>query len=106
MYMVPPFIAYYGALTGNKTLLDQAYDQVKLYRGQLMDKKMGGLWKHVLLGPSANDPGYWSTGASRASSAAASGHVLIGGMVQGTAGRRQACSACSARSNTRTFRTR
>lgn len=66
VYMVPPFIAYYGALTGNKTLLDAAYDQVRLYRGHLMDKKMGGLWKHVLLGPSANDPGYWSTGASRA----------------------------------------
>lgn len=64
MYMVPPFLAYYGVLNGNKTVLDEAYNQIKAYRTHLMDKNMGGLWKHVLLGPSANDAGYWSTGAS------------------------------------------
>jgi len=82
--MVPPFLAYYGVLSQNQTLLTEAYTQVsratkplsarnlrlmcmgsvkiKLYRNYLSDNTAGGLWKHVLLGKSANDEGHWSTG--------------------------------------------
>lgn len=28
VYMVPPFLAYYGVLTGNETLVQEAYQQV------------------------------------------------------------------------------
>ena len=31
MYMVPPFLAYYGITTGNQSMLQEAYDQVGLY---------------------------------------------------------------------------
>lgn len=31
MYMVPPFLAYYGVTTGNQSMLQEAYDQVCLY---------------------------------------------------------------------------
>ena len=89
MYMVPPFLAYYGVLSQNQTLLGEAYTQVraapehltlirlrapdvsccgcqiKLYRNYLIDNSAGGLWKHVLLGDSGNDEGHWSTGESR-----------------------------------------
>lgn len=61
--MVPPFLAYYGALTGNTTLISEAYNQVKLYRNYLRDtnSSAGGLWKHVVQG-SFEDTGHWSTG--------------------------------------------
>ncbi|PFH46369.1 hypothetical protein AMATHDRAFT_70070 [Amanita thiersii Skay4041] len=62
VYMVPPFLAYYGVLTRNRTLLLEAYNQIKLYRNYLRDSHAGGLWKHVLLGASGNDEGHWSTG--------------------------------------------
>lgn len=62
MYMVPPFIAYYGVLTQNRTLLGEAYTQIQLYRNYLRDANAGGLWKHVLLGASGMDEGHWSTG--------------------------------------------
>jgi hypothetical protein len=29
VYMVPPFLAYYGALSGNVTLLVEAYNQIR-----------------------------------------------------------------------------
>jgi hypothetical protein len=50
MYMVPPFIAYYGALQGKDgaDLLQIAYTQSSLYRDALRDKN--GLWRHVTLG--------------------------------------------------------
>lgn len=66
MYMVPPFLAYYGALTANQSLLEESYNQIKLYRKYLKDSNSsaGGLWQHIVLGPSANDPGHWSTGTS------------------------------------------
>ena len=60
--MVPPFLAYYGVITRNRTLLAESYNQIQLYRGYLFDPKKS-LWKHVLLGVSQNDEGYWSTGA-------------------------------------------
>ncbi|KAJ3783584.1 Six-hairpin glycosidase [Lentinula aff. detonsa] len=66
VYMVPPFIAYYGLLTNNQSLITDAYTQIKLYRNYLRDTSAGNLWAHIVLGtnPSgvANDPGHWSTG--------------------------------------------
>ncbi|KAH8113157.1 hypothetical protein DFH11DRAFT_365152 [Phellopilus nigrolimitatus] len=62
VYMVPPFLAYYGATTANQSMLAAAYTQVKLYRGYLRDSGAGGLWKHVVLGSDFQDPGHWSTG--------------------------------------------
>ncbi|GAA5948394.1 hypothetical protein JCM3765_001405 [Sporobolomyces pararoseus] len=60
VYMVPPFLAYYGALTENTSLLDAAYDQCRLYRQYLLAPNIG-LWRHIALGDSP-DPGLWSTG--------------------------------------------
>jgi hypothetical protein len=62
IYMVPPFLAYYGVLTSNRTLVEEAYTQIKLYRDILRDTSAGGLWKHVVLGSSGQDPGHWATG--------------------------------------------
>ena len=48
--MVPPFLAYYGALQGGEEgtkLLQMAYDQIRLYRDALVDD---GLWRHVIYG--------------------------------------------------------
>lgn len=62
MYMVPPFLAYYGATSSNFTLLQSAYDQVRLYRSKLQspsgDTK---LWRHIIEG-NHEDRLYWSTG--------------------------------------------
>ncbi|KAJ3505924.1 hypothetical protein NLJ89_g7157 [Agrocybe chaxingu] len=62
VYMVPPFIAYYGALeggVGGRTLLQTAYDQIRLYRDALKDES--GLWRHITLG-SFQDNTHWATG--------------------------------------------
>ncbi|KAI0750887.1 Six-hairpin glycosidase [Daedaleopsis nitida] len=62
VYMAPPFIAYYGALQGGdqgSSLLEEAYNQCKLYRQYLSDES--GLWKHIVLG-SWSDLHHWSTG--------------------------------------------
>ncbi|KAH9035187.1 glycoside hydrolase family 105 protein [Lactarius pseudohatsudake] len=61
VYMVPPFLAYYGITTGNQSMLREAYNQVKLYRSYLSDVLAGGLWRHIILGTDT-DPGHWSTG--------------------------------------------
>ncbi|PCH34530.1 hypothetical protein WOLCODRAFT_133503 [Wolfiporia cocos MD-104 SS10] len=61
VYMVPPFLAYAGILQDNKTLLTEAYTQIKLYRQYLYDSKMS-MWRHILLGYNNHDPGFWSTG--------------------------------------------
>ncbi len=64
VYMVPPFLAYYGVITRNRTIVGEAYNQVKLYRQYLRDPRQG-MWRHVVLGTSGdqpNDPGFWSTG--------------------------------------------
>ncbi|KIY46269.1 hypothetical protein FISHEDRAFT_47575 [Fistulina hepatica ATCC 64428] len=63
IYMAPPFIAYYGALTDNKTLVEEAYTQVALYRNYLRvtSGEYENLWMHILLGP-WNDTGLWATG--------------------------------------------
>jgi rhamnogalacturonyl hydrolase YesR len=59
IYMVPPFLAYYGATTSNKTLITESYHQIKLYRDVLLDTS--GLWQHIRQG-SFEDKGLWSTG--------------------------------------------
>lgn len=65
MYMVPPFLAYYGVLSENRTLLVDAYTQIQLYRNYLCDPNAQNRWKHVLLGQSEpNDEGHWTTGMS------------------------------------------
>ncbi len=61
VYMVPPFLAYYGVLTSNESLVTEAYNQIKLYRDHLRDTDANNLWKHVVLG-SGIDEGHWSTG--------------------------------------------
>ncbi|GAA6063060.1 hypothetical protein JCM10212_003005 [Sporobolomyces blumeae] len=60
VYMVPPFLAYYGVMTKNTSMLDDAYNQCKLYRQYLRDDRTG-LWRHIAMGDSP-DPGLWSTG--------------------------------------------
>ncbi|KAG7443858.1 Six-hairpin glycosidase [Guyanagaster necrorhizus] len=62
VYMVPPFLAYYGVLTENETLVAEAYNQIKLYRDNLRDTNANNLWQHVVLGGSGTDSGHWSTG--------------------------------------------
>ncbi|KAG5644561.1 hypothetical protein DXG03_008135 [Asterophora parasitica] len=62
VYMVPPFIAYYGALqggNGGRALLQFAYNQVRLYRDALRDSS--GLWRHITLGKWQDDT-HWGTG--------------------------------------------
>ena len=62
VYMVPPFLAYYGMLQGGSEgadLLKEAFLQCKLYRQYLADES--GLWKHIILG-SWSDLDHWGTG--------------------------------------------
>lgn len=61
MYMVPPFIAYYGVVTQNRSMVEEAYTQVKLYRNYLRDSSKNNIWKHIVMGENP-DPGHWSTG--------------------------------------------
>ncbi|KZT63338.1 Six-hairpin glycosidase [Daedalea quercina L-15889] len=61
VYMVPPFLAYYGVVTGNQSLVQEAYTQIKLYRSHLYDQTEG-LWQHILMGDTNVDTGFWSTG--------------------------------------------
>ncbi|KAI3611098.1 glycoside hydrolase family 105 protein [Moniliophthora roreri] len=46
--MVPPFLVYYGVQTQNKTLIREAYEQIRLYRSYLIDirSETRNLWKH------------------------------------------------------------
>ena len=46
IYMVPPFLAMYGAIQRNSTVMGEAYNQIKLYREVLRDGS--GLWKHII----------------------------------------------------------
>ncbi|TFK46279.1 hypothetical protein OE88DRAFT_1667912 [Heliocybe sulcata] len=61
VYMVPPFLAYYGVTTGNQSMLEAAYTQCRLYRNYLRDGNAGGMWKHIVMG-SGTDGGHWATG--------------------------------------------
>ncbi|KAF5335762.1 hypothetical protein D9611_009663 [Ephemerocybe angulata] len=76
VYMVPPFLAYYGALTNDQSKLEEAYNQCKLYRNYLRDENTG-LWRHVLLGQSGNDDGFWSTGNGWAAAGMLRVHATI-----------------------------
>ncbi|KAI0740138.1 Six-hairpin glycosidase-like protein [Earliella scabrosa] len=75
VYMVPPFLAYYGVLTENQTLVQQAYDQCRLYRQYLVDDS--GMWKHIVLG-NFQDEGHWTTGNGWA----AAGMLRVLGTIQ------------------------
>jgi len=92
IYMAPPFIAYYGALqcdgpgSAGETLLQTAYEQVKLYREVLFDEDVG-LWRHIALG-NGTDPTHWATGNAWAAA----------GMLRVLATIRQSCAADMMRS--------
>lgn len=58
--MVPPFLAYYGVVNSNTSLIQEAYRQCELYRQYLRTPETG-LWRHILWGPHP-DPGLWATG--------------------------------------------
>ncbi|GAA5881319.1 hypothetical protein JCM16303_000127 [Sporobolomyces ruberrimus] len=60
MYMVPPMLAYYGAMSQNVSLLEEAYTQLKLYRDYLASDSSKAL-RHVVLGD-WQDNGMWATG--------------------------------------------
>ena len=63
--MGPPFLAYYGAVTQNQTLLQMAYDNCRLYRDALIqDGPTGKLWAHIYSEDNQNftDQGLWATG--------------------------------------------
>jgi rhamnogalacturonyl hydrolase YesR len=68
MYMVPPFVAYYGALAVDPgwavLLLRLSYDQCRLYRQTLQDKGTG-LWRHTQSERENGftDPALWATGS-------------------------------------------
>ncbi|GAA5869292.1 hypothetical protein JCM3774_004195 [Rhodotorula dairenensis] len=63
IYMAPPFFAYYGLMTRNDSLVQLAYDQIRLYRESLQDPSTK-LWRHIYVpgGGSNSDPGLWATG--------------------------------------------
>jgi len=61
VYMVPPFLAYYGVIAKNKSAVAESYNQIRLYRQYLRDQDAGNLWRHMALG-SNQDTGHWSTG--------------------------------------------
>ncbi|GHJ83778.1 hypothetical protein NliqN6_0180 [Naganishia liquefaciens] len=61
VYMVPPFLAYYGYMHSNQSLLQEAYNQCSLYRAGLQDPSTK-LWRHIMEGTGASDPGLWATG--------------------------------------------
>ncbi|KIO30561.1 hypothetical protein M407DRAFT_20449 [Tulasnella calospora MUT 4182] len=93
VYMVPPFLAYYGVLTSNTSLISESYNQIKLYRKYLYDSNTH-LWLHITTAPidpagpqgvgdaaafNFNDTGYWSTGNGWA----AAGMLRIGDVHNG-----------------------
>ncbi|CAE6463927.1 unnamed protein product [Rhizoctonia solani] len=60
VYMLPPFLAYFGALHNDEGVMRAAYDQVRFYRDLLFDGSVG-LWRHIALG-NGEDLNHWSTG--------------------------------------------
>ncbi|GAA5930867.1 hypothetical protein JCM1841_001958 [Sporobolomyces salmonicolor] len=63
VYMVPPFLAYYGVAASNATMIAEAYNQCRLYRKYL--RTSSGAWQHIVLGD-FQDTGLWSTGCATA----------------------------------------
>ena len=76
--MVPPFLAYYGVLTSNRSMIEEAYNQISLYRHYLRDSHTHNLWRHVLMGSDFQDLGFWSTGNGWA----AAGMLRVLGTIQ------------------------
>jgi hypothetical protein len=65
VFMGPPFLAYYGALRNNQSLLQLAYDNCRLYRDALLiDGPTGPLWAHIYDDDTQSwvDMGIWGTG--------------------------------------------
>ncbi|KLO09955.1 Six-hairpin glycosidase [Schizopora paradoxa] len=65
VYMGFPFIAMYGAVSQNQTLLQIAYDQCRLYRNALLvNTPNGNLWAHIFNDDTGqfDDAGTWATG--------------------------------------------
>ena len=65
MFMGFPFIAMYGAVSNNQTLLQVAYDQCRLFRDALLvDTPNGPLWAHIYDDDSQSfsDRGTWASG--------------------------------------------
>lgn len=58
--MIPPFLAAYGVYTENKTIVEEAFQQVRLYRDLLRDERTG-LWRHMVMGENP-DSGFYATG--------------------------------------------
>ncbi|KAG8854192.1 hypothetical protein FRB96_007748 [Tulasnella sp. 330] len=64
VYMVPPFLAYYAAVTGNISLMREAHTQISLYRRVLYNQD-ASLWTHIYSPASShyfNDTGFWCSG--------------------------------------------
>ncbi|KAF1951901.1 Six-hairpin glycosidase [Byssothecium circinans] len=59
VYMVPPFLAYYGAATSSVSALKEAAQQCKHYRDALVQPS--GAWFHII-GDHVKDYALWSTG--------------------------------------------
>ncbi|EJD00570.1 uncharacterized protein FOMMEDRAFT_112116 [Fomitiporia mediterranea MF3/22] len=78
VYMVPPFLAYYGVMTQNRSMVSEAYNQISLYRKYLRDSHNGSLWRHVVMGSDFQDEGFWSTGNGWA----AAGMLRVLGTIQ------------------------
>ncbi|CAE6397183.1 unnamed protein product [Rhizoctonia solani] len=78
VYVGFPFIAGYGAATGNQTLLQVAYDQCRLYRDALRLPEPG-LWAHIYSDDRKNfdDKGLWATGNAWAAKGMLNVAVLI-----------------------------
>ncbi|KZO90365.1 Six-hairpin glycosidase [Calocera viscosa TUFC12733] len=63
VYMGFPYIAYYGSVTRNQTLLQTAYEQCMLYREALFEPEYG-MWGHIYSEDtqSWSDEGIWASG--------------------------------------------
>ena len=63
VYMVPPFLAYYGVYRNDQDIVNEAAQQCLLYRDILQSSEPGteGLWHHII-GPKHEDRGFWGTG--------------------------------------------
>ena len=102
--MVPPFLAYYGVMTQNQSLVAEAYNQIKLYRSYLLDPDAGNLWRHIELGTRVDD-GHWSTGTSASCDAILVCCSVNPPVSQEMAGQQQECFGSSPRSSTPTSQT-
>ena len=65
VFMGPPFLAYYGAVKKNQSLIQMAYDNCRLYRDALLiDGPTGKLWAHIYddTNKQWSDEGIWASG--------------------------------------------